>query len=46
MNFILNKVYEKEINTNKKIGLEIQAMFNSLAELFTSKVLHCDLNLG
>lgn len=23
MNFILNKVFEKEINTNKKIGLEV-----------------------
>lgn len=32
------KLFEKETDTNKRIGIEVSAMFGNLSELFRSKV--------
>lgn len=34
-----SKLFEKEIDTNKRIGIEVSSMFGNLSELFRSKVL-------
>lgn len=35
---ISSKLFERETDTNKRIGIEVASMFGNLSELFRSKV--------